>query len=260
MIDVLGQIKNLKYLAMFGILFLCGLGLPIPEEVTLIVSGVVVGLEQADFWLASLACVVGILAGDSIIFGLGHYYGRDFLSSRPMRFLLPSQRQARVSAFFRKHGNKTVFFARFFALVRVGVYAYAGSQRMRWSRFLFLDLLGALLSGPTSVWVGRWATRKFLLSGDVPFAELTEAEQQERIHQTVERAEAMLQEFGLWILLGVLAFVVIYFAVTFWRRRSSAKSQSAEEIASSDGQFLSSPESGKSLSSASPESGKSPSE
>ena len=58
-----------------------------------------------------------------------------------MRFLLPSQRQARVSAFFRKHGSKTVFFARFFALVRVGVYAYAGSQRMRWSRFLFLDLL-----------------------------------------------------------------------------------------------------------------------
>ena len=61
----------------------------------------------------------------------------------------------------------------------------------------------------------------------------------------------------------ILAFVVVYFAISFWRRRGSAtptKGQSAEEIASSGGQFPASPESDKSLSSASPESDKSPSE
>src|SRR5262245_11635512 len=138
---VLDFLSQFKYLAMFGILFMCGLGLPIPEEVTLIGSGLLVGWGEADFWLASIASVLGILAGDSIIFGLGYFYGRRFLNSRPMHLLLSPRRQVKVGRFFQKHGKKAVFFARFFAGVRIGVYAYAGSQRIGWLRFWSLDLL-----------------------------------------------------------------------------------------------------------------------
>ena len=61
--NVLGWISKLKYAAMCGILFLCGVGLPIPEEVTLVTSGLLVGWKEADFFLASGACILGILAG-----------------------------------------------------------------------------------------------------------------------------------------------------------------------------------------------------
>ena len=40
---IIGWLLHLKYFAMFGILVLCGLGLPIPEEATLVGSGLLVG-------------------------------------------------------------------------------------------------------------------------------------------------------------------------------------------------------------------------
>jgi membrane protein DedA with SNARE-associated domain len=157
LLDVLARYK---YAAMFGILFFCGLGLPIPEEVTLLASGLAVGWRQADFWLASTACVLGILAGDGLIFLLGRIYGRKFLGTRFMSWVLTEKHQLRIHRLFAKHGAKAVFFARFFAGVRIGVYAYAGQHGMNFFRFLFLDFLGALISGPTSIFIGKFAAEK----------------------------------------------------------------------------------------------------
>jgi membrane protein DedA with SNARE-associated domain len=156
-LDLLGRYK---YIAMFTVLVTCGLGLPLPEEVTLISSGLAVGWEQADFILASLVCVAGILAGDSIVFGVGRMVGPHLLNSRVMKLVLPDRRQKRVTKFFGKHGNKTVFFARFFAGLRIGVYFYAGQHGMKWWKFLLFDLMGALISGPTSIWVGKFAASR----------------------------------------------------------------------------------------------------
>jgi membrane protein DedA with SNARE-associated domain len=153
---VINRLLHLKYIAMFGILFLCGVGLPLPEEATLVGSGILVGWRKADFLLASAACVLGILGGDLIIFGLGHHYGQRFLQSRPMQWILTPRRQLKVARFFTRHDTKAVFFARFFAGVRIGVYDYAGSQRMKWWRFILLDFLGALISGPTSIFIGKF--------------------------------------------------------------------------------------------------------
>jgi membrane protein DedA with SNARE-associated domain len=157
--DLLDVLKDYKYFAMFGILVLCGLGLPIPEEATLVISGLLVGWGGADFWLASAACVIGILVGDTVVFALGRFYGRRFLEIRLMRRVLTEKRQRKIGAIFARHGSKAVFGARFFAGIRIGVYAYAGQHGMSFFRFLLLDLLGALISGPTSIWLGKFAAR-----------------------------------------------------------------------------------------------------
>jgi membrane protein DedA with SNARE-associated domain len=157
---LLGFLARYKYAAMFGVLFLCGLGLPVPEEVTLISSGLAVGWKQADFLLASAACVAGILAGDLLIFVMGRVLGRKFLASRPMQWILTEKRQRRIDELFAKHGSKAIFFARFLMGVRIGVYAYAGQHGMGVFRFLFLDLLGALISGPTSIFIGKLAAER----------------------------------------------------------------------------------------------------
>ncbi len=47
MSTILDWLLDLRYLAMFGILVLCGMGLPIPEEVTLVGSGLMVGWHKA---------------------------------------------------------------------------------------------------------------------------------------------------------------------------------------------------------------------
>ena len=201
---VLDWLVDYEYLAMVGILTLCGVGLPMPEEVTLISSGLLVGWHEADFWLTSLACSLGILMGDSIIFGLGHHYGQRFLQSRPMRFLLPEKRLHRVHDFFENHGNKALFLCRFVPGVRIGVYSYAGSQRIPWARFLVLDGLGVAISAPLSIWAGRWAGAAFADNREQAFA------------MAVERAHRI----GHWVLIGaVCAVMTVMLTQALLRRR-----------------------------------------
>ena len=205
---VLAYLMQFEYLAMFVILLLCGLGLPVPEEVTLVGSGLLVGWGEAQFGTASAACVAGILCGDSLIFGLGHHFGRRFLESRPMRFVLTHEREVRVQAFFAKHKSKALFLARFFPGVRIGVYAYAGSQRVPWGRFLALDFLGAMISGPTSISIGAWAARALASDRD----------------EAVRLAVARVREFGLSVIALVCVGIGIAYLISRARHRSDTDS------------------------------------
>lgn len=205
--NILGLLEKYKYFAMFGVLFACGLGLPLPEEVTLIASGLAVGWEKANFLWASAACVAGILAGDAFIFAMGRYFGKRFLQSRPMRIVLSEKRQARIHSLFARRGNLAVFFARFLAGIRIGVYAYAGQHGMSWVRFLFLDLCGALLSGPTSIWIGSYAARQ------VADPQSAARKAREWIHEG---------SYVLYVLLGIIAIACL--GHWWWtHRRGTAK-------------------------------------
>lgn len=210
--DVLGLLEEHKYTAMFGVLLLCGLGLPLPEEITLIASGLAVGWEKAGFWWASMACVLGILAGDSIVFLLGRLLGKRFLASGPMRWVFSKRRQRRIEHLFHRHGRKTIFFARFLAGVRIGVYAYAGQHGMSFTRFLFLDLLGALISGPTSIWLGAFAARQ-----------IADPEDAERLaREYVHRGSVWV-----WAFLGTLLLLVL--GHWWWNHRRGKRAQFAEQ-------------------------------
>ncbi len=200
--SVLAYLRRYLYLAMFGILVLCGLGLPLPEEVTLIASGLFVGWKEADFFYASVVCVAAIIAGDSVIFFLGKYYGPAFLDSRPMKLLFSPRRQRKARKLFQRRGWRAIFFARFFAGLRLGMYAYAGAHGMSWFTFAFLDLLGALISGPTSIWLGKLAAENFADSPEL----------------AVQKAQEWAHEFRFWILLTVGVTVLTTISVWLVRR------------------------------------------
>jgi len=210
---LLTLVDHYKYATMFGVLFACGLGLPLPEEVTLIVSGLAVGWEKAHFFWASVACVAGILAGDAFIFAMGRYFGRSFLRLRPMRILLNEKRQLRIERLFARHGSKAVFFARFLAGVRIGVYAYAGQHGMSWLRFLFLDFLGAALSGPTSIAIGAWVGRR-IADPD----------------QAAVYARNILHRGTHWIYIILGALVLLALAHWLWMRRGDKRARAAKDM------------------------------
>ncbi len=156
--DVFGFLSTLfleySYVAVFGVLLLCGLGLPLPEEVTLIAAGVVVYEGRAELIPMMVVTVVGILVGDSLLFYFGRRFGPTVLQRKWIARLLHVERMNKVRREFDRHGNKAVFFARFFAGIRGLVYFTAGTLGMRYRTLLLLDLLGALLSAPISVWLG----------------------------------------------------------------------------------------------------------
>ncbi|MGD0092800.1 MAG: DedA family protein [Planctomycetota bacterium] len=142
------------------VLLLCGIGLPIPEEATFLTAGYMAAnifqpltIEDKVVHLTCL-CLVGVLGivmGDSVPFLVGKYYGRSLVRRHFFSRLLSPARMERTKEFFRKHGSKTVFCARFVAGLRMPTFFVSASLGVRYRDFLFWDTLGALISCPTSI-------------------------------------------------------------------------------------------------------------
>ena len=150
-----------QYLAMFGILFISAMGVPIPEEPLLIASGLSVGWGSSSYGLTCLACLAGILSGDLWVYFLGRRGGEWFLRTRLGSVVFSEARQKRIEHLFEKHGMKTVFFGRFIPAVRFGVFFFAGRHRMNVRQFIELNALGAMVYAPLWIWLSMFAGRKF---------------------------------------------------------------------------------------------------
>jgi membrane protein DedA with SNARE-associated domain len=150
-----GLFTRFNYIAPFTVLLLCGVGLPLPEEVTLIGSGILLHRGEVEFLEISLTCSAAILLGDSIPFWLGRRYGMSALQHRFMRRILHPERLSKLEERFRQHGDWATFVCRFFAGVRIPGYILAGSMRMSYPRFQLLDSLGVLISVPASIYLGK---------------------------------------------------------------------------------------------------------
>lgn len=149
--------REFHYLAPFTVLLLCGVGLPLPEEVTLIGSGILVHRYpgEVDFWTITAVCSAAILIGDSVPYWLGRRYGTAALRVRWIAKIIHPERFARLQRRFEEHGNWATFVCRFFAGVRLPGYFVAGTMGMRYPRFLLLDALGVLVSVPISIYMGQ---------------------------------------------------------------------------------------------------------
>ncbi|MEX1023709.1 MAG: DedA family protein [Planctomycetota bacterium] len=146
-----------NYLGPFLVLFLCGIGLPLPEEVTLIGSGILVYEGHAEFLPITVVCSVAILLGDSVPFWLGRHYGMDLLKrNRWLRRVISPRQIRRVQRSFDERGSWATFAFRFFAGVRIPGYFVSGALGMRYPRFVLLDSLGILISVPVSIFLGQW--------------------------------------------------------------------------------------------------------
>src|SRR5688572_25612104 len=137
-----GSFGRFHYLAPFVVLFLCGVGLPLPEEVTLLGSGLLLHQGEVEFVPIVVVCSLAILLGDSIPYWLGRRFGMNALRVRWVRRIIHPERFARLEKRFQRHGNWAVFACRFFAGVRIPGYFLAGTLRMGFGRFLLLDGLG----------------------------------------------------------------------------------------------------------------------
>lgn len=63
------------YFALFGLLFSCGLGMPLPEDVPLIAAGILVYHGRMSFAVAAPLAWLGIIGGDCVLYTLGYFYG-----------------------------------------------------------------------------------------------------------------------------------------------------------------------------------------
>ena len=147
-----GLSSNIAYFIIFAILIACGLGFPLPEDIPLVAAGYLVWDGTLSLTGAFLVTMVGVLVGDSLLFFLGKRLGMRIVKSKqPLKFLKPAKVR-RTRAYFRKYGDKIVFFARFVAGFRAVAFFMAGAMHMRFRRFVLFDAMAAMLSVP--MWIG----------------------------------------------------------------------------------------------------------
>src|SRR6185437_2594520 len=97
------------YFLVFGILLACGLGLPIPEDITLFAAGLSAYYGLTNSWIIILISYAGVIVGDSVIFVLGAVYGRKLTKRWFFHKLLPDERLNAVRTKFHQKGNKLIF-------------------------------------------------------------------------------------------------------------------------------------------------------
>lgn len=145
------------YLAVFVMLLICGFGVPVPEDVTLVTGGVIAGLGYADSHLMFAVGMAGVMAGDGIMFSLGRWYGDRIVRAPGFRRVLTPERFEKAQGAFAKYGRWVMFVARFLPGLRTPVFFTAGmTRKVSFATWLLMDGFAALISVPLWVYLGYY--------------------------------------------------------------------------------------------------------
>jgi membrane protein DedA with SNARE-associated domain len=136
-------------------------GIPLPGETALVTAGVLASNGHYSIEWVIVIAAAGAIVGDNVGYWVGRKGGHRLLDQWEItkrlrdRFLPPAER------FFERHGGKTIFLARFVAVLRVAGAWVAGISRMHWWRFLLWNAAGgicwAILVGLVAYYLGHAA-------------------------------------------------------------------------------------------------------
>lgn len=188
----------------FAVLILCGLGLPIPEDIVLIAAGALGVLDERPWIEVSALMYAGVMGGDTIIFFAGKYFGGRLRVAPWFQRIFPSAKQDKVEALFERHGSTGMFLGRFLPGLRAPIFFTAGSMKVSFWKFFVFDGFAALISVPVFVWLGHWLWVTF----------------QDDIEQ-INRTLAVTHSFSRWV---VLAAAIAAVGVWLWSRRTKKAS------------------------------------
>lgn len=195
---LIGFFTEYGYWAVLFVLIICGFGVPIPEDITLVSGGVIAGLypENVNSHLMLLVSMVGVLAGDSCMYWLGRIYGTKILRFKLMRKIVTLQRLRMVREKFSQYGNRVLFVARFLPGLRAPIYMVSGiTRRVSYARFVLIDLCAAIISVPIWVYLGEFGARNL-----------------DWLHAQIEKGQMVI-----YVIIAVLAIFLI------WKWKKSKK-------------------------------------
>ena len=120
-------------------MFLESAAIPIPSEVILPYAGYLVAIGRAGWIEAGVAAMLGGLLGSIASYVVAFYGGRALFSPLIRRHELD-----RAEVWFRRYGDRAVFFGRLVPGVRTYISLPAGLTAMPFGRFVLYSVLGAL--------------------------------------------------------------------------------------------------------------------
>ncbi len=181
--------ETYSYYLVFLILLACGLGVPIPEDITLAASGILISYEVTHFGRTLLVGMAGVLTGDVIAYVAGRYFGTSLLKSKIVSKILRRRSLARARIASRRYGSYLIFFARFMPGLRTPVYFSMGTFKKSFIKFILIDGFAALISVPVWIYIGM------VFGRNIP---------------VLEKHIAYMKE-GIYISLGVIVVLIVIF-------------------------------------------------
>jgi membrane protein DedA with SNARE-associated domain len=150
------------YLAVLLFVAIESTGIPFPGETMLLVAAIAAGTtHQLSIALVIVAAASGAILGDNLGFWVGREGGYRLLR-RYGRYVRLEERRLKLGQYlFLKHGGKVVFFGRFVAVLRTWAAFLAGTNRMRWPRFLLFNAAGGI------VWATLYGVGGYFLGDNI---------------------------------------------------------------------------------------------
>jgi len=146
------------YLILFVIVF-CETGLVVtpflPGDSLLFVAGAVAAAGDMNIYAVMATLIIAALCGDNVNYAVGRWIGPRVFHFEKSRWFNPAHLQ-RASAFYERHGGKTIILARFVPIVRTYVPFVAGVGAMPYARYLSFCVLGALIWVVSLCVLGYW--------------------------------------------------------------------------------------------------------
>jgi len=142
--------------AAIGIFMACALGVPVPEEITMLWAGILVSARDIPLGHAVFSSWAGLLASDSTLYLLGRYFGRQVFRLPLLRTVLTESRVKWAESHIRGDGPLVCFIGRFLPGLRIVIFTTSGALGLKPHVFIAIDTLAAVIT--VSLWIslGNW--------------------------------------------------------------------------------------------------------
>jgi len=161
-------VTTFGYAAIFVLVAVEGLGIPLPGETALLVGAAFAGAGRFDIRLVIGLAALAATLGDTAGYLIGRRWGRQLVDRWGPRIGLTANRVAVVDRFFQRFGVLAVFFGRYQALLRTYIGLFAGMARMPFATFVLVRtascIVWALIFGLIAYYLGQqWSLVESIL-------------------------------------------------------------------------------------------------
>jgi membrane protein DedA with SNARE-associated domain len=193
------------YFAVAATVFAENLGLPVPGETAVFLAGGAAAAGKLNVFIVWLAVVIAAILGDNLGFAAGHFGGKPLFERYGPRFGISHENYATTEQFFDRYGGPSVAVARFIPVMRVVAALAAGASGMEWRLFLPWQAVGACLWATYATAVGYFGDRALVFFRPM-----------------------LIEEFGKWWPLVIIAAVVLALAVVTITSRVLARASARD--------------------------------
>jgi membrane-associated protein len=133
----------------------------LPGDSLLFVAGALCGIGALDIYILLPLLMLAAFMGDNTNYWTGRLIGKRLLKFGNSRFL-KQEHLDKTHTFYKKHGGKTIIFARFLPIVRTFAPFVAGIAPMHYRLFVIFSVAGSVS------WIAFFVIGGYFL-GNIPF-------------------------------------------------------------------------------------------